>query len=73
MADIRPLAVVTGTSSGIGHELAKLAARDGHDLVIAADRPEIVEAAQALRGLGRQSNICRSISPPRTGWSSSMA
>lgn len=52
MADTRPLAVVTGASSGIGYELAKLAAQDGHDLVIAADRPEIVEAAQALRGLG---------------------
>jgi NAD(P)-dependent dehydrogenase (short-subunit alcohol dehydrogenase family) len=44
--NIRPLAVVTGASSGIGYELAKLAAEDGRDLVI-ADRPEIVEAAQA--------------------------
>jgi short-subunit dehydrogenase len=49
---LRPLAVVTGASSGIGYELAKLAAEDGHDLVIAADRPEIIEAAQALRQLG---------------------
>jgi short-subunit dehydrogenase len=46
---LRPLAVVTGASSGIGYELAKLAAENGFDLVIAADRPEIVEAAQALR------------------------
>jgi uncharacterized protein len=45
----RPLAVVTGASSGIGYELARLAAEDGYDLVIAADRPEIVEAAQAFR------------------------
>ena len=50
--DLKPLAVVTGASSGIGYELAKLAAQDGFDLVIAADMPEIVEAAQALRGLG---------------------
>jgi short-subunit dehydrogenase len=35
--DIRPLAVVTGASSGIGYELAKLAPNDGYDLVIAAD------------------------------------
>ncbi|CAN7565561.1 SDR family NAD(P)-dependent oxidoreductase [Phenylobacterium sp. LjRoot225] len=49
---LRPLAVVTGASSGIGYELAKLAAENGHDLVLAADRPEIVEAAQALRQLG---------------------
>lgn len=46
---LRPLAVITGASSGIGYELAKLAGADGYDLVIAADRPEIVEAAQALQ------------------------
>ncbi|HVI32464.1 SDR family NAD(P)-dependent oxidoreductase [Phenylobacterium sp.] len=50
--DLRPLAVITGASSGIGYELARLAAEDGHDLIIAADRPEIVEAAQAFRATG---------------------
>lgn len=35
----RPLAVVTGASSGIGYELAVQCARHGFDLVIAADRP----------------------------------
>jgi uncharacterized protein len=35
----RPLAVVTGASSGIGLELALECARNGYDLVIAADRP----------------------------------
>jgi short-subunit dehydrogenase len=50
----RPLAIVTGASSGIGYELAKLAAQDGHDLVIAADQPEIQQAAQDLRALGAQ-------------------
>jgi short-subunit dehydrogenase len=49
---LRPLAVVTGASSGIGYELAKLAVEDGFDLVIAADRPEIVEAAQAFQQSG---------------------
>ncbi|WP_296600009.1 SDR family oxidoreductase [Phenylobacterium sp.] len=49
---IRPLSVVTGASSGIGYELAKLCAQDGFDLIIAADRPELVEAAQALEALG---------------------
>src|SRR3954463_9611103 len=48
----RPLAVVTGASSGIGRELAKCCARDGFDLVIAADEPAIEEAATELRGLG---------------------
>jgi short-subunit dehydrogenase len=50
--NIRPLAVVTGASSGIGYELAKLAAEDGYDLVIAADRPEIAEAASAFQSGG---------------------
>lgn len=49
----RPLAIVTGASSGIGYELAKLCAENGHDLVIAADRP-LAEAAETFRGLGAQ-------------------
>jgi short-subunit dehydrogenase len=48
----RPLAVVTGASSGIGRELARLAAQDGHDLVIAADQGPLDEAAQELRAAG---------------------
>jgi short-subunit dehydrogenase len=35
----RPLAIVTGASSGIGRELARKAARSGFDLIIAADQP----------------------------------
>jgi uncharacterized protein len=35
----RPLAVITGASSGIGFELALCCARDQHDLVLAADTP----------------------------------
>jgi short-subunit dehydrogenase len=42
---------VTGASSGIGFELAKLCAINGFDLVLAADEP-LDEAAQTLRGLG---------------------
>jgi short-subunit dehydrogenase len=52
MSDLRPLAVVTGASSGIGYELAKLCAEHGHDLVIAADQPSLVEAKQAFEALG---------------------
>src|SRR5215212_12205527 len=49
----KPLAVVTGASSGIGYELAKLCAENGFDLVVVADTP-IEEAAQAFRGLGAE-------------------
>jgi uncharacterized protein len=48
----RKFAIVTGASSGIGLELAKLCARNGFDLLIAADEPEIFNAADALRQLG---------------------
>jgi short-subunit dehydrogenase len=48
----RPLAIVTGASTGIGYELAKLAAVNGYDLVIAADEPEIRSAAERLQKAG---------------------
>jgi len=51
-SNTRPLAIVTGASSGIGYELAKLCAENGYDLLIAADQPEINEAAQTFRSLG---------------------
>ncbi len=51
-AATKPLAVVTGASTGIGYELAKLCARNGFDLVIAANEPAIEKAAQDLRALG---------------------
>lgn len=35
----RPLAVVTGASSGIGFQLARRCAASGFDLIVAADRP----------------------------------
>ena len=45
------LAIVTGASSGIGLEIAKLAAEDGYDLIVAADTP-FVEAGPALKDFG---------------------
>ncbi len=49
------LAVITGGSSGIGYELARLAAESGRDLLIAAQTgPKLEEAARNLRERGVQ-------------------
>lgn len=45
----RGLAVVTGASSGIGLELARIAREQGHDLVIVAENSRIEDAARELR------------------------
>jgi len=47
----RKLAIVTGASTGIGLEIAKLAARDGYDLIVAADEP-LVDASASFRAVG---------------------
>lgn len=47
----RKFAIVTGASSGIGLELAKLAAQDGYDLLLAADT-SLTEATEELRRSG---------------------
>src|SRR3954470_7163206 len=48
----RPLAIVTGASSGIGYELAKCCDDHGFDLLVAADDPVINEEAQDFRTVG---------------------
>jgi uncharacterized protein len=48
----RKFAIVTGASTGIGFELARLCAQNGFDLLIAADEPEIEDAAEQLRAFG---------------------
>ncbi|HEY3495998.1 MAG TPA: SDR family NAD(P)-dependent oxidoreductase, partial [Polyangiaceae bacterium] len=53
----RPLAVVTGASTGIGFELARFCAQNGYDLLIAADEPEIHDAAAVLREEGAGTGV----------------
>ncbi len=48
----RPLALVTGASSGIGRELAKQFAENGFDLIVAAEDVELDDAVEELRGYG---------------------
>src|SRR3954463_7452449 len=48
----RPLAVVTGASSGIGLELAKQFAEHDFDVVMAAEDEFIDKAADEIRALG---------------------
>src|SRR5690606_23950682 len=45
--------LITGGSSGIGYELAKLFAKDGHNLILAArDEAALSKAAEELKNLG---------------------
>lgn len=50
----RKFTVVTGASTGIGFELAHLAAQDGHDLLIVADEALINASARDLRSHGTE-------------------
>ncbi len=55
----RPLAIVTGASSGIGLELARQFASNGFDLVIAAEDAELEAARSELAALGGQVEAVR--------------
>ena len=51
----RPVALITGASSGIGVELAREAAKDGHDLILVARRLEPMQALAAeLKAAGAE-------------------
>ncbi len=47
-------AVITGASSGIGYELARVFGQNGYDLLITSDSQKIEGAAEELRRLGFQ-------------------
>ncbi len=45
-------AIITGASTGIGFELATLAAKDGYDILVVADEPLIHDAARDFQQFG---------------------
>ena len=55
----RPLAVVTGASSGIGYELAIQFARNGYDLFIVSGSEAIERAADQLKDFDVEVKSCR--------------
>lgn len=54
MTAMRPLALVTGGSSGIGFELANHFAQNGFDLVISGSSEKVENSAEEIRKLGAE-------------------
>jgi uncharacterized protein len=67
MTEPRPLALITGASSGIGFELARQFAGAGFDLVVNAEDAELTTAAERLRESGTTVQAVQADLRSRTG------
>jgi uncharacterized protein len=67
MTETRPLALVTGASSGIGLELARQFAGAGFDLLVNAEDAELTTAAEQLREGGTTVQAVQADLRTRTG------
>jgi uncharacterized protein len=63
----RPLAIITGASSGIGRQLAHCCIEGGYDIVIAADGPEIHDAGKELAASGHNVQVVQADLATRAG------
>ena len=63
MTERRPVTLITGASAGIGAALARMFARNGHELLLVARREQrLVELADADRRAGTSPSglsVCR--------------
>ena len=63
----KPLALITGASSGIGLELALICAREGFDLLVAADTEGLDASADRFRALGAETTAIEADLATRAG------
>src|SRR5471030_1378530 len=68
MSGLRPVTVITGASAGIGVELARIFAREGHELVLVARRLDRLESlANEIAARGKTKPISVALDLQKTG------
>ena len=64
MSEPRPVTIITGASSGIGAELARVFARHGHELLLVARRSNLLTAlADEIAASGLSAFVVRPPNP----------
>ena len=68
MSGLRPVTVITGASAGIGVELARIFAREGHELVLVARREDrLVSLANEIAATGKTKPISLALDLQKIG------